>query len=469
MIGIPRPTGAITPLPSTQEARPLLLAKRIALLSTFIWGYGLISGFESSLSLLFVVGLLLAVRGLQDPVAGLLGVSILSTIDAPARHYLLTGGLFRWNTFNYWLLIFIILHIPFLLRLRDLQTRLLELFVGLLLLQLVVTPEWIKGTQHALGVISFFGLVVYFVRAFDAHEHQQVVDAIGYLNGTVAAVGAFVFFAQMQDLPYINPNAFSYFPLLGFISIILALELRSWRNERQGNWGYYLLATLNYAWVFLSASRGAILIASVVVVPLLLRHNPLRAGNVGRLASLWGIVFLVFFVVMTQFGELQAHTVERIEKLFDTHLTLESRTSGRSELVEDGIEIFQKYPLGVGTGAYTAYRVQLHPGRPAKSAHAGWIKILAESGALGLVLFSWFTASFTISGWQRRREGLFLIGVLATLVLAVALISTEFQSKTLWFVSAWVLTLLHHEEMTEIWRDALYRRPVDLFGKLSRT
>jgi len=468
MIGIARPTGTITPLPSTRAARPLLLAKRIALLSTFIWGYGLISGFESSLSLLFVVGLLLAVRGLQDPVVGLLGVSIVSTIDAPARHYLLTGGLFRWNTFNYWLLVVIVLHVPFLLRLRDLQTRLLELFVGLLLLQLVVTPDWINGTQHTLGIISFFGLVVYFVRAYDPHKHQQVVDAIGYLNGTVAAVGSFVFFAQMQGLPYINPNVFSHFPLLGLISVVLALELRIWRNESQGNWIYYLLATLNYAWVFLSASRGNILIALVVVVPLLLRHIALRAENVGRLASLGGIVFLTFFVVMTQFGELQAHTVERIEKLFDTRFTLESRTSGRAELVEDGIEIFQKHPLGVGTGAYASYRAQLYPGRPAKSAHAGWIKILAENGALGLVLFAWFIVSFTISGWQRRRGGLFLVGMLATLVLIVALISTEFQSKTLWFVSAWVLTLLHHEEMTDIWQGALYRRPVDLFGKLSR-
>jgi len=312
---------------TADERRLALWSKRLVVLSVVAWLYGLFEGFDKALPILFVVGLALAIRGLKDPALGLMGVGILATIDAPARVYLLSGGLLRWNTFNYWLLIVIVLNVRFLLRLRDLQTRLLELFTLLLLLQFVVTPDFVNGAQHILGLVSVFGLLVYFVRALAAHE--AVLEPVALVNGVVAAVGGLVFYTQIQDLPYINPNAFAHFPLMGLFSTAVLLELRK-RQGPTGNLLYYLLLAINFAWVFLSGSRGGILIAATAVTLVWLGYRPLSPKGFVRSFLLLAIGLVLFLGLLSQFTDLQQRTIERFEKAFDTSLTLKSRTSGRS-------------------------------------------------------------------------------------------------------------------------------------------
>ena len=450
------------------EERLALWSKRLIALSVVAWLYGLFQGFDKALPILFVVGLTLAVRGLKDPALGLMGVGILATIDAPARFYMLSGGLLRWNTFNYWLLIVIVLNVRFLLRLRDLQTRLLELFTLLLLLQFAVTPDFVNGAQHILGLISVYGLLVYFVRALVVYEN--ILEPVGLVNGVVAAMGGLVFYTQIRDLPYINPNAFSHYPLMGLFSVAVVLELRKQMTPTKSNLLYYLLLAINFVWVFLSGSRGGTLIAATGVTLVWLSYRPLSAKGFVRSLSLLVIGSLLFLGLASQFTDLQQRTIERFEKAFDTSLTLKSRTSGRSELAKGGIEIFKQHPLGVGTGAFTHYWTTLDAEKLGLlisterqlAAHSGWIKVLAENGILGITLFALFTVSFTIQGWHCRKEGLFSIGLMTTVVLAVALISTEFQSKLLWFVSANAMALLHRGQMIADWQGTVQRLPVSV-------
>ena len=53
------------------------------------------------------------------------------------------NGLFRWNTFNYLLLLAIAMNVPFLLRVRDLSSRLLQA----LLVVFAVGLVWSRITE----------------------------------------------------------------------------------------------------------------------------------------------------------------------------------------------------------------------------------------------------------------------------------------------------------------------------------
>lgn len=469
MIGIRSPLDTTAEKPVAGHGRANALGWRVTLVCTLFWLFGLIQGFEAALPLLFVLGLAMSIKGLTDPVIGLVGVGILATIDAPARVYMLHGGIFRWNTFNYWLLIVIILYVPFLLRLHSIQIRLLELFAVLLLLQLAVTPDLINGAQHILSLVSVFGILIYFVRAL--HADGSVLETVGLVNGAVAAGGGLVFFVQHEHLPYINPNAFSHFPTVGLFSAVLALSLKARDETDRPVWYHYALVAINYAWVFLSGSRGGLLIASIAVVTLLIGQNSLHMRRLGRNITMLAVGTLVFLGLMSQFSGLQKNTIERVERTFDTSLTLKSRTSGRSDLARGGIEIFRQNPLGVGTGGYTQAWTSLNADELGLlvsterqlAAHSGWIKVLAENGFLGFGLLGLFVFSFMISGWQQRKQGLFLLGILITSLIAIALISTEFQSKLIWFASAAGIALLHRQEMISDWQGTLRREPVELF------
>lgn len=441
--------------------------KRLALFSIVIWGLGFLNGFEFSLAILFAVGFFLAIAGLRYPLLGLLAVGILSTLDAPARHYLLSGGLFRWNSFNYWLAIVTILHVPFLLRLRNGQARLLEFFAGWMLLQLLITPDLTNGVLHVLNFSAIFGLSIYFVKALE--QEREVLHWVGILNGIVAAMGGLVFFTQLQELSYINPNAFSHFPLMGLSSAAIALSLKGDEDKNSDDPLLFLLVAVNFVWVFLSASRGGLLLAVFVIVLLLLRYNPFADSPRYVIFAAFGLV--ISLGIASQFSNLQEHTLERLEKAFDTSLSLKSRTSGRSELAKGGLAVFQDHPFGVGTGGFSMAWTQLDAeavrleisNRSAKAAHSGWIKVLAENGLMGIVSFTAYTASFFLLGWQRRKEGLLLVAALAGTFITVNMNSSEFQSKAMWYLAAGAMVLLHLDEMLHDWKDALERRPVDLF------
>jgi O-antigen ligase len=106
--------------------------------------------------------------------------------------------------------------------------------------------------------------------------------------------------------------------------------------------------------------------------------------------------------------------------------------------------------MGVGTGGFAVTWMNLRQ-REGLSvfregvytpAHSGWIKILTENGVPGILLFAAFVLSFAGIGWRRRREGMFLLGLLVTLSLSVAFLADEFQGKGLWFLAAAVMTVM---------------------------
>jgi O-antigen ligase len=401
------------------------------------------------------MGFAAAVVGLWKPPLGVLGVATLCTLDAVSRIYLLTGGLLRWNTFNYWLLFVMLLQIGWLVRLRDPQIRLLQVFIALLTVELVFSQDLMGGVQHILNLATVFGLLVYFRRA---SSDREVWYWSALVSGVISALGGLVYFLQQERLPRINENAWSFFP----ITSVLVTCVYFTRPLRRRPPGLLLaLAAIDAGWVFLSGSRGSIFICSVCLLFILLRLETVKVAGVTVVAGA-----LVALALAGVFGALEERSVGRLSTLFDPERSLTSRTSGRWDLALGGWYIFRDEPLGVGTGGFPQAWAALGAGQRFSAfrqgeymqAHSAWIKVLAENGIPGILFFIAVVLSFAVVGWRRRRAGLFLPGLLVTVVLSVAFLADEFQGKGLWYLSGAVLLLTRLAPGVEDGRDSVRHR-----------
>ena len=414
-------------------------------LTVLSWTAGLVIGFEAALAILTTLAFAAAVCGVRKPVLGLLGITLLCTLDAITRHLLMTGGLLRWNTLNYWLIIVAVLFGGFAWRANDRQSVLLKLLIGLLAIQLIGSPDVPLGALHLLGIVPVFGLMVYFIRGT---EDDRVWLWIALINGTAGALGGLLFNLQSDQLPALNKNAWGYFPLTAMFAIALSFPGFAERAAWCGVNG--LLAVINFCWVFLSGSRGDLLIAMVCLVFIVatIRRTQLRVGYVAASVA-------IVLMVVGSFPDMRERTLFRVAKLLDTEESAESRTSGRSDLLRGGLHIFQDHPLGVGTGGFATTWAGLgyvegisgFKYGEEMAAHAGWIKVLVENGVIGFMLMAALVGSFAFSGWERKNSAAVRLGLFVTVVLAIAFTATEFQPKGLWLLVAGAATVINRKQM----------------------
>jgi hypothetical protein len=407
------------------------------------WGIGAAGGFQTGLTVLTGFGFFAAILGLRKPLVGLLGIGMLCTLDTLSRVLLLTGGLLRWNTFNYWLLFVLVLNMGLLVRLGTLQSKLIFLFVVVLSFFLLLTPasNLEIGIMTVLNVVTYFGLLVYFARIV---RHPRIWYIQGLLSGAVAAMGSLVYYLRQSELPYVNPNAWAYFPLTALFALCLGYRFAP--SDWKGQIPIWVLAVANYAWIFLSGSRGGMLVGSACILFLLLTTRSFSQRIVyASMAVVLGMI------AITQFSDLSEHAVQRVTKLFNPNVKVESRTSGRSDLAMGAWIIFKDNPFGVGTGGFSSawaklgYRETLSGFGYEKQvqAHSGWAKVLAENGIIGTPLLALFVLSFAAVGWRERMKGVVPLGLLVTVVLALAFFSTDFAAKGLWYLSAGATVLLN--------------------------
>lgn len=403
----------------------------LLILVVLCWGASAALGFVQGLAALSVVGFAAATLGFFQPVVGLLGIGILCTTDAVTRIFLMTGGVLRWNTFNYWLLLVAMVYVLKLASVRSVPLRLLFALICLLMVQLLYSPDLKEGVQHVLGALSALGLAVY---VFRAAKIPHIWTWVALVNGTVGALGGLIYTLSKANLPVINANAYSYFPLTALLSVCLAFAV-----PKRTKWAspvLLLLAVANAGWIYLSGSRGGILIMICCVLFIVAAsRNILQSG------LLLGLGAVIAVVISTQFGEMGNRTLARIEKMFSGEVSSSEKTSGRSDLMLAGIDMFVQNPQGVGTGGFKASYSKVstyyrYGAGDEKAAHSGWVKILAENGVPGILMMVIFVASFAFAGWNRRRHGLLPIGFLITATLSLAFLSTEFQGKGLWFLVA---------------------------------
>jgi hypothetical protein len=441
---------------TTRLFEPEFLGPVIIAWAILLWVSSLAVGVPWALALLVLSAYGLAVLGLRWPAAGLFGVSILCTTDAIARSLLLSGGLLPlpWNTFNYWLLLVAILFFPLLLRLTNPHVLLLGLFALLLILQLLYTTDMEDAQQHVLGLLITFGLLIYFARS---SKDDNIWYWNGLICGVIGAVGGLLFIRELDSLPYINPNAWAYFPLTAIFAITFAIVVSKGRTY--GQLALLLLASVNAGWVFLSASRGSMLITLCALLFIIVVTR-----NFWFVLLVLCVALVMVSVIASQFDDEQAYAIGRLTSLFDSDRSLSNRTSGRSDLALGSWLIFKDNPFGIGTGNFASgwanlgLRSELSTfgvGRGVE-AHSGWGKTLAENGIPGILLHVGFVVSFALVGLTRRTYTLRYLGLLVTFSLAGAFLSTEFQNKGLWFLSAGAIVLINREHV--IAQLAGYRR-----------
>jgi O-antigen ligase len=409
-----------------------------------VWLAGEWTGFIRALMTLTFIGFIAAIAGIRNPVLGLLGVGLLVVLDPISRHLVLgAGGLLRWNSFNYWLVIVILLYLPLVWRLSDPHSVLLRVLLIVLALGLVLSPRWEPGLQTLLNISTVFAIVVYFLRApCDA----TTMFWLGMVMSVTAAVGGFEYFRHAETLPVINKNAFAMFPLAGLFGACLALSFAGGIR-----WGQFLLASIasvDLAWVFLSRSRGSLVLGLIAMGFLLISVRTLPR----RVTSLTAAALLIAGA-SGHFDALQADAARRVNKLLDERMTLEERTSGRANLALGGWHLFLQNPMGVGTGGFADAWADLEqldnstrfaPGSHT-SAHSAWVMVLAENGVPGILVFMLYVGSFAAVSVKRRDPTLVRLGLFTSIMLAAAFGTTEFQSKALWFVAGAATALLHQQ------------------------
>ena len=256
-----------------------------------------------------------------------------------------------------------------------------------------------------------------------------------------------MYYLLFNQLPYIDPNAWAFFPLTGLFSICVGFYFAKGFPRKQGL--LFILAIVNFIWIFLSGSRGAMLSGLFCLLYLILSARSIS----------WTTFFIIAAVVMgvwlaDQFVGQQVYALGRLEKLIDPNLTLRQKTSGRSTLMEAGLKIFMEHPLGIGTGGFRSEVTSqnLAYGR-SSPAHSAWIKSLAENGFIGFLLLSAYVISFAVVGWKKRSQGLFMLGLLTTVLFASTFVTVEYQGKTIWFLASVTTVLLHQEELLLIMDD----------------
>jgi hypothetical protein len=411
----------------------------VALAVLCLWTSGVFIGFERAIACLTLLGFGLVVIGLLRPTAGLIGAGLLCTIDPLTRHYVMTGGLLRYNTLNYVLAALLLFAFAYTIRLTDPHSRLLHLLIILMVLGLAVTPDHIAGVEVVLNVAAVHALVVCFLRAL---EDRRVWFWVAIVNGIAGAAGAAVFFLQFENIQHMNENAFSHYLTAALFSICVCLVM--FKTAALPRFILMLLAVSNSMFIFLTGSRQSTLVAALclVLVMAALKGVGQRALVLISCAAIANVAFVVF-------PDFAAFSVHRVSKLMDSEYSAAERTSGRSEIYQAGWYMFTENPLGVGTGGfarvYAGLNVEgLRLAAKERGAHSAWLKTMAENGVLGIGILTAYVFSFLIAGLHRHSEGKLSLGLMVTAALTLAFTASEFQGKAAPWLAASATVILHY-------------------------
>ncbi|HEX2504968.1 MAG TPA: O-antigen ligase family protein [Gaiellaceae bacterium] len=231
-----------------------------------------------------------------------------------------------------------------------------------------------------------------------------------------------------------DPSMYGRFLVVAILAILVVL-VGTWARERL----LPLVAVVLVLWVGLlfSFSQSSFMALSVglAVVALLAW---------GRRAALALAALLVVSILTLLF----APPLESVrQKLTDgSSESLNKATRGRSDLILNGLKIAAEHPIvGVGIGNFTsAYEERFKTagrGR-APASHTTPVTVAAETGIVGLGLFSWFLAAVFALGFGVRRvsaETLRLTGLVAFVGIAAILVHSLFYSAFLEDPMTWGL------------------------------
>ena len=411
-------------------------------ISSAVWLLPPVLGYDRAIMVLTIAGFGGATVGLQFPALGFISLALLCTTDPIARNMLMaSGGLIRYNTFNYFLLVVMLLGCPLLLRIANLHVRLLQALIALLFLGLTWSPNLRSGILHILSVVTIYGLIFFVQRAVRCAHIWFWVGCVCGVNA-ILATGWF----YILEPVYLDKNALAYVSLAAIFLLCVSHICEPTRSVFQIYINAFLCVT-NVALVAVSASRGGTLTALLCLVCFIagtkqLAHRVLMVG----------VALGLLVLVAGMFPEKLEYSIMRFQRLANSEVSIKSRTSGRSDLMKGAWKMFQASPLGVGTGGFgynyaiisvDEPEIRYAQGRE-RPSHSAWLKIMSENGVPGLLLLIAYVFSFVLAGITSRKLDYFMLGMCCTGTLSVAFITGEFQLKAVWLIAACSTVILHH-------------------------
>jgi putative inorganic carbon (HCO3(-)) transporter len=259
---------------------------------------------------------------------------------------------------------------------------------------------YLELTAMAVG-FAVFGFYQYQTR--DIFQNPKVITANAYAK-----------YFRVNSV-FWDPSVYGRFLVLAMAPSVVLIVLG--RPLRQA---LAIAAALCVAWFGLLISFSQSSFAALLVVVI----------GAAFLAWRWRALVAVVLAVAVLAGMSVAQPEIRRSVQHHTTSGLNSATSGRFNLVANGIRIAAHHPVqGVGVGGFKrayAERVKLKGKEPKKAAsHNTPVTVAAETGLVGLGLFVWLTVVLVLQAFRAPRSPL---RVIAGLALAAILCHSFFYN-----------------------------------------
>ena len=208
---------------------------------------------------------------------------------------------------------------------------------------------------------------------------------------------------------FLGPNELSAFlSAYGFVFVgFVLLGAKSWKRLF-----YLAIVSGSFYCVLFLFSRGAYLATLVASIFISIIKSK-------------KVLVLILFVLLCWQVVLPHSVVERISETYNSEGELDQSSASRMELWKESLEIFYSSPLmGVGFGSIAYLRLS---GGSFEDSHNMYLRILAEQGIIGILIFLHILRLALRSGWKLYKtaldsfsKGLGLGFVACVLVLIVA-------------------------------------------------
>ncbi len=243
------------------------------------------------------------------------------------------------------------------------------------------------------ALIGLAGLLTGMALLFSAVGVYQWAARDIFWNPKVVVGNIYGSFFRVNSL-FWDPSIYGRFLVVAILVLLAMVVFRA-----RPRWDPYLMAGIGFIWLGLlfsfSQSSFAALMAGIIVLAVL----AWRSRTVAAVA-LAGAAFAAVGFAWPTVDALEAPVIAQESS------GLNRATSGRAELVENGIRVAVDHPIvGVGVGGFEdayAARLGLNRAPPSAASHTTPVTVAAETGIVGLALFAWLVVAGLVVAFRRN-------------------------------------------------------------------
>lgn len=305
----------------------------------------------------------------------------------------LLGGIYPCSVFLTGIIISILLVIKLQKNGRS-QCVQTELFWGSLLLCVSALLSIFAGIDKGQAWYGFLRVVVlavwiYFLMQFEKEERDKTLSILPLLGTVMIIISvATLMIPGLKDFFWMAGRLGGTFQYSNTCALFFLLGIMIIVNDASADKKKLAVFDLLLVGVFLTGSKGAILILIPVFLWICVKKNAFRKN--GIVAAVILIVGGLGYAVVS--GDFQ--NVARIYTIFQYPSTL----FGRLLYMKDALPILIKHPLGIGYMSYESLQPAIQTGvYTSKFVHNDWIQMGLDYGWLFLV------AVVGVTGYQLKK------------------------------------------------------------------